>query len=144
MDDLCRTTAPDVYAAGDVALHLHPLFGRVRVEHWQHARLHGAAAARSMMGKGRPYDEVHWFWSNQYEHNLQYLGQAGGWDDIVIRGSTEERSFLAFYLTQGRIVAVMGFDRGNEVMDAKPLVGAAAPVDADRLRDPEASISSLA
>ena len=62
----------------------------------------------------------------------------------MIRGSIEERSFLAFYLAQGRIVAVMGFDRGNEVMDAKPLVGAAAPVDADRLRDPEASISSLA
>ena len=144
VDELCRTTAPDVCAAGDVALHLHPLFGRVRVEHWQHARLHGAAAARSMVGKGRPYDEVHWFWSDQYEHNLQYLGKAGGWDDIVIRGSIEERSFLAFYLAQGRIVAVMGFDRGNEVMDAKPLVGAAAPVDADRLRDPEASISSLA
>jgi 3-phenylpropionate/trans-cinnamate dioxygenase ferredoxin reductase subunit len=143
VDELCRTTAPDVFAAGDVALHLHPLFGRVRVEHWQHARLHGAAAARSMMGKGRPYDEIHWFWSDQYEHHLQYLGQVKGWDDIVIRGSVEDRDFLAFYLARGRIVAVMGFDRGGEVTDAKPLVGSAAPADLGRLRDQEESLSSL-
>jgi 3-phenylpropionate/trans-cinnamate dioxygenase ferredoxin reductase component len=144
VDELCRTTAPDVFAAGDVANHLHPVFGRLRVEHWQHARLHGAAAARSMMGKGRPYDEIHWFWSDQYENNLQYLGQVKGWDDIVIRGSVEDRDFLAFYLAGGRIIGLVGFNRGQEVANAKPLVASPAHVDPDRLRNQEVALSSLA
>ena len=74
VDELCRTSAADVYAAGDVANQLHPLFGRVRVEHYNNAEKQGAAAARSMLGSTAPYDYVHTFWSDQYEHTIEYVG----------------------------------------------------------------------
>ena len=70
VDARCRTSLPDVYAAGDVANHLHPLFGRLRVEHWNNGFQHGRAAARSMLGGADPYDYLHTFWSDQYEHSL--------------------------------------------------------------------------
>ena len=100
-DELCRTSAPDVYAAGDVANHLHPLFGRVRVEHFNNAEKQGAAAARSMLGGAAPYDYLHSFWSDQYEHKLEYVGYARNWERIVLRGNLESKNFLAFYLNQG-------------------------------------------
>jgi 3-phenylpropionate/trans-cinnamate dioxygenase ferredoxin reductase component len=75
VDQYCRTNISGIYAAGDVANHYHPVFDRqMRVEHWQNAVKQGAAAARSMLGKLVTYDEVHWFWSDQYEANLQYAG----------------------------------------------------------------------
>ena len=78
-DEFCRASAPDVYAAGDVANHLHPLFGRIRVEHFNNAEKQGAAAARSMLGSTAPYDYVHSFWSDQYEHKIEYVGHASKW-----------------------------------------------------------------
>ena len=73
-DERCRASAPDVYAAGDVANHLHPLFGRVRVEHYNNGEKMGAAAARSMLGSTDPYDYLYTFWSDQYEHKIEYAG----------------------------------------------------------------------
>src|SRR5262245_43857265 len=73
-DEQLRTSAADVYAAGDAANHLHPLFGRIRVEHFNNGERQGAAAARSMLGSDAPYDYVHSFWSDQYEHNIEYVG----------------------------------------------------------------------
>src|SRR5690606_3451822 len=81
VDEYCRTNVDDVYAAGDVANHWHPVFGRrMRVEHWQNAMQQGAAAARSMIGTGQPYGAIHWFWSDQYDQNLQYAGHHHGWE----------------------------------------------------------------
>jgi 3-phenylpropionate/trans-cinnamate dioxygenase ferredoxin reductase component len=88
-DERCRTSAPDVYGAGDVANHLHPLFGRVRVEHYNNAEKNGRAAARSMLGSTDPYDYIYTFWSDQYDHNLEYAGYAATWDEFVVRGSLE-------------------------------------------------------
>ena len=77
VDEYCRTGVPNVYAAGDVANHWHPLFGeRIRVEHFDNANRQGAAAANNMIGRTTPYDDPHWFWSDQYGHNLQYIGHA--------------------------------------------------------------------
>ena len=71
VDEYCETNVSGIYAAGDVANHYHPVFGRlIRVGHWQNAIKQGAAAARNMLGKRVPYDEVHWFWSDQYNANL--------------------------------------------------------------------------
>ena len=84
-DELCRASAPDVYVAGDVANQLHPLFGRVRVEHFNNAEKQGAAAARSMLGSTAPYDYLHSFWSDQYEHKIEYVGHATKWDEFVVR-----------------------------------------------------------
>ncbi|MBI4261193.1 MAG: FAD-dependent oxidoreductase [Actinobacteria bacterium] len=130
VDELCRTSAEGIWAAGDVANHQHPVFGRVRTEHWQNAIRHGRAAARAMVGKGSPYDEVHWFWSDQYDQNLQYAGFHTGWDDLVIRGSLEERSFLAFYVQGGKVRAAVALNRGQELREAMDLIGSGAPLQA--------------
>jgi len=114
VDEHCRASAPDVYGAGDVANHLHPVFGRIRVEHYNNAEKHGRAAARSMLGADIPYDYIHSFWSDQYEHDLEYVGHATKWDQFVVRGSLEERTLLGFYLQDGRLLAAAGLDRGGD------------------------------
>jgi 3-phenylpropionate/trans-cinnamate dioxygenase ferredoxin reductase component len=114
VDEFCRASAPDVYAAGDVANHLHPLFGRIRVEHYNNAEKQGAAAARSMLGSTAPYDYLHSFWSDQYEHKLEYVGHAATWDEFVVRGSVEEARLIGFYLADGVVRAAAGLDRGGD------------------------------
>ena len=114
VDERCRASQPDVYAAGDVANHLHPLFGRVRVEHFNNAEKQGRAAARSMLGSTTPYDYVHSFWSDQFDHKLEYVGHATSWDQFMIRGSAEERRLLGFYLRESQIHAAVGLDRGGD------------------------------
>jgi 3-phenylpropionate/trans-cinnamate dioxygenase ferredoxin reductase component len=147
VDERCRTNRPGVYAAGDVANHYHPVFHRrVRTEHWHNARRQGRAAALSMLDRGGPYDEIHWFWSDQYEHNLQYAGFHTEWDDILIRGSLEKRSFAAFYLKGGVVQAVVALDRGREVMRSMPLIragGAGEAVDQAKLRDEAVDLGAL-
>ena len=101
VDERCRSSADDVYAAGDVANHLHPVLGRIRVEHYNSAEHHGAAAARAMLGSAAPFDYVHNFFSDQYEHILQYVGHAASWDDFVFRGSLRNRKFVGFIWMPG-------------------------------------------
>jgi len=113
-DELCRASAPDVYVAGDVANHLHPLFGRIRVEHFNNAEKQGVAAARSMLGSTAPYDYLHTFWSDQYEHKIEYVGHATKWDKFVIRGSLQEGKLIGFYLADGVVLAAVGLDRGGD------------------------------
>ena len=113
-DGLCRASAPDVYAAGDVANHLHPLFGRVRVEHYNNGEKQGAAAARSMLGSTAPYDYLYTFWSDQYEHKIEYVGHVTKWDAFVVRGSLAERKLIGFYLVDGVVRAAVGLDRGGD------------------------------
>ena len=114
VDERCRSSAADVYAAGDVANHLHPVLGRIRVEHYNSAEHHGAAAARSMLGSAAPFDCLHNFWTDQYEHTLQYVGHATSWDDFAVRGSLQEGKFVGFYLAAGVVRAAVGFDRGGD------------------------------
>ena len=152
VDELCRASAPDVYAAGDVANHLHPLFGRVRVEHYNNAEKHGAAAARSMLGSTAPYDYLHTFWSDQYQHKIEYVGHADKWDEFVIRGSEHEGKLIGFYLTDGVVRAAAGFDRGgdpelepdSEMAACARLVSARAKPDPAALADERTNLRSLA
>jgi 3-phenylpropionate/trans-cinnamate dioxygenase ferredoxin reductase subunit len=144
VDEFCRTNVEGVFAAGDVASHFHPVFGRrMRVEHWQNALKQGAAAARSMMGIGRPYDEVHWFWSDQYDLNLQYAGFHTSWDQLVVRGSVEARDCVAFYMNGGRIDAVVALNRARDIRRAMPLIKQRRIVDAERLRDEAVDLRTL-
>jgi 3-phenylpropionate/trans-cinnamate dioxygenase ferredoxin reductase subunit len=114
VDEFCQTSVPDVYAAGDAANLLHPVFGRVRVEHFNNGEKQGRAVARILLGERRPYDYIYSFWSDQYEHNLEYVGFARRWDRTVLRGSIEKRRFLIFYLANGSIQAVFGLNRGGD------------------------------
>jgi 3-phenylpropionate/trans-cinnamate dioxygenase ferredoxin reductase component len=113
-DGLGQSSAADVYAAGDVANVLHPLFGRVRVEHYNNAEKQGAAVARSMLGSTDPYDYLYTFWSDQYEHKIEYVGHVTKWDTFVVRGSLAERKLIGFYLVDGVVRAAVGLDRGGD------------------------------
>jgi len=151
VDECCRTNLAVVFAAGDVANHLHPVFGRLRVEHFNNAERQGRAAARSMLGSTEPYADLHSFWSDQYEHALEYVGHARSWDTFVVRGSLEQRRFIGFYLEQGRVLAVMGLNRGGdpeldeggELFAAKALVGKRLGASPASLEDETTDLRSL-
>ena len=151
VDERCRASAADVFAAGDVARILHPLFGRVRVEHYNNAEKQGAAAARSMLGSDAPYDYLYSFWSDQYEHKLEYVGYVTSWDDFVVRGSLAEGKFVGFYLVKGVVRAAVGLDRGGdpeldpdqEMAAAAGLVAAQAQPPAAQLADERVDLRSL-
>jgi 3-phenylpropionate/trans-cinnamate dioxygenase ferredoxin reductase component len=144
VDEYCRTNIDGIYAAGDVANHFHPaLRQRLRVEHWQNAMQQGAAAARSMLGRGQPYEPVHWFWSDQYDLNLQYAGYHRQAEQIVVRGNLEKRSGLAFYLNSGRIDAVVALNRGKDVRRAMPLIKSREIVDPRQLADEDVDLRRL-
>jgi 3-phenylpropionate/trans-cinnamate dioxygenase ferredoxin reductase component len=134
-DEYLRASAPDVYVAGDVANQLHPLFGRIRVEHFNNGEKQGQAAARSMLGSTDPYDYLHTFWSDQYEHKIEYAGHAATWDQFVIRGSAEERKLIGFYLVDGVVRAAVGLDRGGDPeLDSDGEMAAGARLVAARAR----------
>jgi 3-phenylpropionate/trans-cinnamate dioxygenase ferredoxin reductase subunit len=144
VDQFCLTNVDGVYAAGDVANHDHPLFGRrMRVEHWDNALKQGAAAARNMMGKETPFADPHWFWSDQYDINLQYMGFATEWDELVVRGSLDDRDFVGFYVKDGIVDAVVGMNRGREVRRSAGLIQSRQPVDTAILRDEDVELKKL-
>src|SRR5688500_13719728 len=116
VDEYCRTGVEGIYAAGDVANHYHPVFKRhIRVEHWQNALRQGAAAAHNMLGEPVIYDDIPWFWSDQYDWNLQYAGFHRSWDQLVVRGQPDGNSFLACYLNDSRIDAAIAVNRGLDL-----------------------------
>lgn len=144
VDEFCRTTAPGIYAAGDVANHYHPLFDRrIRVEHFDNATRQGAVAALNMLGGRIRYEDPHWFWSDQYDHSLQYVGHAERWDDIVVRGSVEDRDFVAFLMLDGKIAGAFGLNRGGDIMVVKSLLSGRIAVDPEELRDEDVDLSQL-
>jgi 3-phenylpropionate/trans-cinnamate dioxygenase ferredoxin reductase subunit len=145
VDEFCRTNMGAIYAAGDVANHYHPVFGRrMRIEHWQNAMRQGRAAALNMLDRNTPYAEIPWFWSDQYEHNLQYAGHHVDWDDVVIRGSLEERNFLAFYLKGERVQSLVAMDRGPELGRATRLIGSAESLERVDLLNEDVDLAMLA
>lgn len=122
VDQYCQTTVAGIFAAGDMSRHYHPVFGRhVRVEHYDNALRQGAAAAENMLGRRRVFDDPHWFWSDQYAHNLQSLGIASCWDEILLSGSTSDRSFCALYLKDRQVQSVLALNRPKAIMVARRL-----------------------
>ncbi|HEY4017183.1 MAG TPA: FAD-dependent oxidoreductase [Pseudonocardiaceae bacterium] len=136
VDEYGRTSAPDVYAIGDVAARHHPRYGqRIRVEHHDNALRQGLNLAANLTGTDEPYSEPHWFWSDQYEYSLQSVGRAIDLDDLVVRGSFDRREFSAFSVAEGRITAVISLNRPADVLAARRLVFAEHTVTIDELRD---------
>ncbi|HEX4992765.1 MAG TPA: oxidoreductase C-terminal domain-containing protein, partial [Rubrobacteraceae bacterium] len=145
VDEYLRTGVEGIYAAGDIANQYHPVFERrIRVEHWQNALKQGPAAARNMLGKDEPYGEIPWFWSDQYENNLQYAGFHTEWDELVVRGSMEERNFVAFYRKDERVLAAVAIGRGKDLRRSMPLIRGQQPVEAARLCDLAVDLRALA
>jgi 3-phenylpropionate/trans-cinnamate dioxygenase ferredoxin reductase component len=113
------------------------------VEHWQNAIKQGAAAARNMLGRRVPYDEVHWFWSDQYEANLQYAGFHTAWEQLVVRGRLDSGSYLACYVNEGRIDAAVGPNRAKDLRRTIPLIQSRRQVNPIQLRDEGVDLRSL-
>ena len=144
VDATLRTSASGVYAAGDIAAHMHPFYGRrVRVEHWANALNQGPAAARNMLGRDEAYDRIPYFFSDQYEVGMEYSGLARGDDEVVLRGDPAERELIAFWLEDGRVVAGMNINIWDVTDPIQSLIRSRAQVDPDRLRDPDVPLESL-
>jgi 3-phenylpropionate/trans-cinnamate dioxygenase ferredoxin reductase component len=134
VDAAAATSVPGVWAAGDVTVQPGPL-GPVRYESWQNAAEQAGVAAAAMLGRPLPARSVPWFWSDQYDLNLQTAGRLDGTDAVVVRGDPGSASFSAFHLLDGRMVGVFAVNRGRDVRAATRLIARGAPVTASRLAD---------
>jgi 3-phenylpropionate/trans-cinnamate dioxygenase ferredoxin reductase subunit len=144
VDEYARTEDPHVFAAGDCTNHPHPLLARrLRLESVQNAVHQGKVAAMSLLGTPAAYSEVPWFWSDQYDLKLQIAGLSAGYDEIVIRGDRSAKSFAAYYLSGGTIIAVDAINSPRDFVNAKKLVAAKVAVSAAALADPKTDITTL-
>jgi 3-phenylpropionate/trans-cinnamate dioxygenase ferredoxin reductase subunit len=144
VDASLAASAPGVYAAGDVANHDHPFYGRrIRVEHWANALNQGPAAARNMLGRGEPFVRLPYFFSDQYDVGMEYSGLARGTDEVVVRGDLGARELIAFWIADGRVAAGMNVNIWDVTAPIQALIRSRVPVDRDRLRDPDVPLESL-
>jgi 3-phenylpropionate/trans-cinnamate dioxygenase ferredoxin reductase component len=146
VDASLRSSDPDIYAVGDIAHHDHPVFGhRVRVEHWATALKQPAVAVAALLGQHTSYTELPYFYSDQYDLGLEYVGYApnGSYDQVVVRGDLARREFVAFWLAYGRIKAAMNVNVWDVVESIKPRIISGWGVNADRLADPSVPYDAL-
>jgi 3-phenylpropionate/trans-cinnamate dioxygenase ferredoxin reductase subunit len=144
VDEYLETSVPGVYAAGDVAAALHPVIGkRLRLQHWDNARKQGRTAALNILGRKEPYVRIPYLYSDQFDLGMEYTGYAPSWDQVVFRGDLASRSFVAFWLKEGRVVAGMNANiwKVNDAIEA--LVASGQAVDTDRLVDPAVPLDDL-
>ena len=145
VDEHLHTSAPGVFAAGDVANAHHPFYGeRIRVEHWANALHQGPVAARAMLGHADVYDRLPYFFSDQYDVGMEYAGFARRWDRVIFRGDPATREFIAFWLTGDRVVAGMNVNVWDVIEPIQRLIGERVAVDDRRLADPDVPLDELA
>jgi 3-phenylpropionate/trans-cinnamate dioxygenase ferredoxin reductase component len=144
VDERLCTSAPDVYAAGDVASAWHPFYEQhVRVEHWSNALNQGPAAAKSMLGQAVSYDRIPYFYSDQYDVGMEYSGYATEWDEVVFRGDPASREFVAFWLHEQRVVAGMNVNVWDVNEHVQALIRSRRVVETAELTDPDTTLESL-
>lgn len=144
VDEHSVTSDPDIVSAGDCTVHDSALYGRrVRLESVPNALEQARAAAGWLCGKPRPNHAVPWFWSDQYDLKLQMTGLADGHDTCVVRGSLSEHSFCAFYLREGRVIAVDAVNRPADFMLAKKAVAASVQANPQALSDVQIPLKEL-
>ena len=145
VDERLATSAPGVFAAGDVANAWHPFYGEhVRVEHWANALNQGPAAARAMLGGEVSYERIPYFFSDQYDVGMEYSGYATEWDEVAFRGDPDGREFIAFWLRQGRVVAGMNVNFWDVNENVQALIRSRREIDVAALTDPDIPLRSLA
>jgi 3-phenylpropionate/trans-cinnamate dioxygenase ferredoxin reductase subunit len=146
VDDMMQTSDDAIWAAGDVANAWHPLFDeRVRVEHWANATGQGKAAGAAMAGKGEPYAELPYFFTDQYDLGMEYHGHVGaqGYDDVVLRGDVSSGEWLAFWLRDGCVLAGMNVNIWDASDAIKALASGRVAVARDLLSDPGVPLTDL-
>ncbi|MDE3129646.1 MAG: FAD-dependent oxidoreductase, partial [Acidobacteriota bacterium] len=144
VEEKLQSSAPNVFAAGDVANARHPFYERhIRVEHWANALNQGPAAARAMLGEQVSYDPIPYFFSDQYDVGMEYSGYATDWDEVVFRGSREAGEFIAFWVKDGRVQAGMNVNVWDINEQVQALIRSRRQVDTAALADPDTPLESL-
>jgi 3-phenylpropionate/trans-cinnamate dioxygenase ferredoxin reductase component len=144
-DEVGRTEDPDVFVVGDVANVQHPFYGRrVRVEHWANALNQPRLVVAGMLGQDPPEPELPYFFTDQYDLGMEYLGLADPADEVVVRGDLQAREFVAFWLHEDRVVAGMNVNVWDVTDAVKALIRSGRPVDRGRLADPDVPLEDLA
>lgn len=144
VDEYCRTSDEVIYAAGDVTNHFNPLLGqKVRLESWQNAQNQAITAAQNMNGANTPFAEIPWFWSDQFDVNLQMCGAPVGWDNIVTRGDISARDGLLFQRDGEKIVGAIGLNRPRDMRFIKRLMTAGKTPSAEQLSDENVGFRDL-
>jgi 3-phenylpropionate/trans-cinnamate dioxygenase ferredoxin reductase component len=149
VDASLQTSDPDIFAVGDIAAADNPVFGtRVRTEHWANALKQPAVAAAGMLGRPATYDELPYFFTDQYDLGMEYVGHSPGYERVVFRGDPRSADsapeFTAFWLGAGnRVLAGMNVNIWEGLDDIKQVVRSGASVDVDALSDPGVKISAL-
>ena len=146
-DSTLQTSVEGIYAAGDCCNYESVIHGqRIRIEHWDVALNQGQVAAQNMMGEGRDYDVVPYFFSDLADWaSLEYVGPAYEWDEVVWRGDTEDGEFLALYLKDGRVAGALSVERSEELGDARGLLaeGVDLTPHREKLADPDTDLGAL-
>lgn len=144
VDEYGRTDDPAIYAAGDCANHPSPMYKRrLRLESVQNAMDQARVVAANIAGEETKYDALPWFWSDQYDLKLQMVGISEGYDDAIVRGNPDDRSFSVFYLKGGELIAVDCISRPKDFMMAKKLVAAGLKPNSASLADESVELKSL-
>ena len=144
MDAALRTSVPEIYAAGDIASHAHPRYGKpIRVEHWANAKDQGAHVAGSLLGGDDPYTASPYFFSDQYDLGLEYRGIADpDACELVVRGDLAGREFIAFWLSDGKVTAALNVNSWDDGDALGALVDNGVSVTEEQLRDADLSTLS--
>jgi 3-phenylpropionate/trans-cinnamate dioxygenase ferredoxin reductase component len=144
VDEFGRTSDPDIYAAGDVTRHFNPLLGRrIRLESWQNAQNQAFAVAKAMAGGREPFAEIPWFWTDQFDVNLQMAGAPDKWDALAWRGDVGDKAFTVFYMRGGVPVGCNTVNNGRDMRAARELIARRRPVDGKRLADKTIKLQDL-
>ena len=146
VDAALRTSDPDIFAVGDIANQLHPMLGkRVRVEHWANALNQPATAAAGMLGQSAVYDELPYFYTDQFDLGMEYVGyvEPDGYDRVVFRGDVDAREFIAFWLAGGKVLAGMNVNIWDVVEPIKALIQSGRTIDPERLTDPDVPLDEV-
>ncbi len=144
VDELCRTSDPHVFAAGDVTNHPSKYLDRsIRLESWENAQNQGIAAGKSMLDKGEAYNEIPWFWSDQYDANIQLLGIPEDWDEVATRGDPKASSFLTMYLKEGIIIGAIAVNNARDIRVVKRLMATEKVVPIEDLKNADLKMQAL-
>jgi len=145
VDECCRTSDPHILAIGDCTNHPNHLLGRrLRLESVHNAQEQAKTAAATLCGKLKPYNQIPWFWSDQYDLKLQIVGLSGDHDEVIIRGDFADRSFAAFYMKGDLLIAVDAVNSGREFMLSKKLIAQGARLEPEILADTSIDFKDLA
>ena len=144
VDTKTQTSDPNIFAAGDVTNHPNEILGRhIRLESWENAQNQGIVAGKALLDLAEPYAEIPWFWSDQFETNIQMIGLPENWDSTVTRGEPKSDEFTTFYLRNNQIIGAISINAPRDLRFAKRLMQAKKHLSINDLANTEVKLQSL-